>query len=257
MSLPRYNSPTMHSYRKGPASSFSKELLLKLSLALNAIFLVTWVQWLFIDKTQWIRGDQMTWHGGHPIAKQHIGSCWCGAEDRYCMCTPNMAIDLVMASHDNQHIWLVRRKDTSQLATMGGFVDVDETVEEAVHRELKEEMGIVLDPQSEQPRLQGIYSDSKRDNRRRNVSAVFVVRLAHDIQPKAADDVKDVQKIHVDEIEQHEYFADHKTILLDYRQSLHGGGLAGPDSIKSNVGDAASNQAALQIQRSVCTGRND
>ena len=199
----------------------------------------------------------MTWHGGHPIAKDHKGSCWCGAEDGYCMCTPNVAIDLVIVSNDNQHIWLVRRKDTSQLAVMGGFVDVNETVEQAVHRELKEEMGIVLDTKNgEQPMLQGVYSDPTRDNRRRNVAAVFVVRLVHSIQPKASDDAKDVQKIHIDDIEKHDYFADHKTILLDYRQSLQkGGGLAGPETLKAGVGDVVSNQEALQIQRSVCTSR--
>jgi 8-oxo-dGTP diphosphatase len=166
-----------------------------------------------------------------------------------------MAIDLVIVSNDGLHIWLVRRKDTSQLATMGGFVDVKETVEQAVHRELREEMGIVLDSKSEQPVLLGIYSDPKRDNRRRNISSVFVVRLTHDIEPTAADDANDVQKIHIDSIEEYDYFADHKTILLDYRQSLRGGGLAGPETVKSGVGDAASNQAAIQIQRSVCTTR--
>ena len=242
--------------------------MLKVSLALNAVFLVAWVvPWVLSsgtppsssihndNKAMFIRGDERTWHGGHPIAKDHKGSCWCGAEDNYCMCTPNVAIDLIIASHDETQVWLVRRKDTSQLATMGGFVDVGETVEQAVHRELKEEMNIVLDAGSEQPQLQGVYSDPRRDNRRRNVSVVFVVKLAHSIQPKAADDAKDVQKISVEDIEEHDFFADHKTILLDYRQSLQSKqqkgrpGLATTETLKKLD---PSNEAAIDMQRSVC-----
>ena len=65
---------------------------------------------------------ERVWHGGHP-KDTHSGSCWCGSADGYCMCTPNLAIDLIITSgNDNKHqnIWLVRRKDTNQLATMGG-----------------------------------------------------------------------------------------------------------------------------------------
>mmetsp|Transcript_14202 Transcript_14202/g.17138 ORF Transcript_14202/g.17138 Transcript_14202/m.17138 type:complete len:88 (-) Transcript_14202:36-299(-) len=62
---------------------------------------------------------QTKWNGGHPF-QERPGSCWCSG-DAYCMCTPSLAIDLVITSgHD--HVWLVRRKDTNQLATMGGFV---------------------------------------------------------------------------------------------------------------------------------------
>jgi 8-oxo-dGTP diphosphatase len=133
------------------------------------------------------------------------------------MCTPNLAIDLVIVS--GQDFVLVRRRDTNQLATMGGFVDVGETVEHAVARELQEEMGIVL---QQSPRLLGIYSDPRRDNRRHTVSAVFVINVPHNIRPRAADDVKDVQRIPFSEIDEHSYFADHKTILSDYLRSMGG-----------------------------------
>lgn len=250
-----------HESRKDRFPMIPKELMLKISMALNVIFLAVWVLPSVLHSSKHgnndmiIYGNERTWHGGHPVAKDHSGSCWCGAEDGYCMCTPNVAIDLIIASHDESHVWLVRRKDTNQLAVMGGFVDVEETVEHAVHRELKEEMNIVLlsDGSSEQPRLQGVYSDPKRDNRRRNASVVFVVKLAHAIQPKAADDVKDVLKIALEDIEEYDFFADHKTILLDYRESLkqqeNGGGPATKDALKKL--DPA-NLAAIDIQRSVC-----
>ena len=218
-------------------------------------------------KNRLVVGTEMTWHGGHPV-EENAGSCWCGANDQYCMCTPNLAIDLIIAtpSHSTDgpssssslsgyDVWLVRRKDTSQLATMGGFVDVNETVEHAVRRELFEEFGIDLDstktakalsvmssrlrsqgsnnnnnnndPSQYHPatpsllKLVGIYSDPRRDNRRRTASVVFAVHLDFDeLHPKAGDDAKEVIKINFDDIEKHSFFSDHKTILLDYRNHL-------------------------------------
>jgi 8-oxo-dGTP diphosphatase len=160
------------------------------------------------------------------------------------MCTPNLAIDLIITSsgkNDNtvDYVWLVRRKDTDQLATMGGFVDITETVEQAVKRELKEEMGFDL---LATPKLVGVYSDPRRDNRRRTASAVFAVHLTEDWQPHAGDDAKEIVKLSIDDIENHEYFADHRTILLDYRTGLRGEAFQ-----KSTEGDFAPD-----IFRSTC-----
>ena len=44
------------------------------------------------------------------------GSCWCSA-DEWCMCTPSLAIDVILTSGPN-HVWLVRRADTGKLALM-------------------------------------------------------------------------------------------------------------------------------------------
>ena len=164
------------------------------------------------------------------------------------MCTPNLAIDLIITSSATttststsaaDYIWLVRRKDTDQLATMGGFVDINESVEHAVIRELMEEMGITL---TTPPKLVGLYSDPRRDNRRRTASAVFAVHLPNDIHPRAGDDAKEVVKIPIDDIEQHTYFSDHRTILLDYRRSIQG-----QNFVSNTEGDFAPN-----IFRSTC-----
>ncbi|KAL3915657.1 MAG: hypothetical protein SGILL_005542 [Bacillariaceae sp.] len=161
------------------------------------------------------------------------------------MCTPNLAIDLIITSSGKRnngvadYIWLVRRKDTDQLATMGGFVDTNETVEQAVKRELKEEMDFDLNVA---PRLVGVYSDPRRDNRRRTASAVFAVHVGDDFQPHAGDDAKEVIRISIDDIEKHAYFSDHRTILLDYRSQLRGQGFQ-----QSTKGDFAAD-----ISRSYC-----
>jgi 8-oxo-dGTP diphosphatase len=191
---------------------------LNVILILSVIYLVTFIATSVTDDVP-TKGYDMVWHGGHP-ADVHPGSCWCGAADKYCMCTPNIAVDVVIVSGENkEYLWLVRRKDTNQLATMGGFVGIDETVEHAVQRELKEETGIDLkDP----PTLFGMYSDPRRDNRRRTASAVYIIHLNSNEIPHAGDDAKEVQRILMDDIEKHEYFADHRTILLDYRRYARG-----------------------------------
>jgi 8-oxo-dGTP diphosphatase len=200
-----------------------------------------------------IVGYDQTWHGGHP-AEDRRGSCWCGAADQYCMCTPNLAIDLIITSSSKavavngrqetsgaeDFVWLVRRKDTDQLATMGGFVDLEETVEQAVMRELKEEMGVQL---TIPPKLVGVYSDPRRDIRRRTASAVFAVHLSEDFYPQPGDDAKEIVKVPIEDIEKHSYFADHRTILLDYRSSL-----IGETPYESTKGDFAND-----IIRSTCS----
>jgi len=215
---------------------FSLSLALNVAFALAFLFVGSFQ--VFSTESSSIRGATIQWHGGHPLGAQ-TGTCSCSGKDGYCMCTPSLAIDLVIAS-GKEHLWLVRRKDTDQLATMGGFVMVGESVEDAVKRELKEETGIVLkDP----PVLFGVYSDPRRDNRRHTVSAVYAIHLDGNEHPVAADDVKDVKRIPLSGIEKYNYFADHKTILLDYRRSLQRGGETLPSSEEDFAPD---------ILRSVC-----
>jgi len=121
------------------------------------------------------------------------------------------------------------------LAPMGGFVNVGETVEQALRRELQEEMGITLPSQEEVenleelPRLFGVYSDPRRDSRRHTASAVFVVQAPNDIKPRAADDVKEVELISLKDLDKYSFFADHKTILKDYVQYTRGQNVATSD----------------------------
>jgi 8-oxo-dGTP diphosphatase len=58
-------------------------------------------------------------------------------------------------------------------ALPGGFVEVDETLEDACRRELLEETGV----KAGRLQLVGVYSDPKRDPRRHAVSAVYLTRV--------------------------------------------------------------------------------
>ena len=141
------------------------------------------------------------------------GTCWCSA-DEWCMCTPSLAIDVVLTSGED-HVWLVRRADTGVLALMGGMNEVGETLEDAVHRELAEEMSITLPP-ANQPVLFGVYNDPMRDARRHTASAVYVVEVPEGLQPTAGDDATLVVRFPLSEVENNEFFVDHKTILRDF-----------------------------------------
>jgi 8-oxo-dGTP diphosphatase len=286
-----------HHRRRGGLPS--RDTVLYCSLMINVILFLALLVWtgltLYSDPSSFssLHGQERTWNGGHPASSKRQGSCWCGKEDGYCLCTPSLAIDLIITSssssssssrletnqnqnnkkdnvqpvhhrenhHDTYSFWLVRRKDTDQLATMGGFVDVNETVEHAIQRELKEEMNIDLNNYNNNnnnnkiitPRLVGVYSDPRRDNRRRTVSLVYAVHFdntADDnnnnnllISPKAGDDAKEIVSISIHDVEQHSFFADHRTILLDYRTQW----IYGEPFQENTEGDFASD-----IVRSTC-----
>ena len=166
---------------------------------------------------------EYVFHGGHPVTSKLQGSCYCSGMDMYCMCNPSLAIDIVIVSGPD-HLWFVRRKDTNQLAIVGGFVDIGETVLDAVYRELQEETGLTIhghnqstsSPHHTEPVFFGIYSDPRRDNRRHTVSAAFAIHFDGTELPVASDDVKNVERVHLSNVDQLTLFADQKTVVQDY-----------------------------------------
>ena len=66
-----------------------------------------------------------------------------------------LAIDTILTSC-NTHFWLVKLKDVGKYATKGGFVDMGETTEEAVVRELNGKIIIYLFKVSSDPVLFGL-----------------------------------------------------------------------------------------------------
>ena len=155
------------------------------------------------------------WHSNaspnvHPDLQK--GTCWCSTDD-YCMCTPSLAVDVVVKSGPD-HVWLVERRDSGRYALVGGFNEVGETVEEAARRELLEETG--LDFPETDFRLFGVYSDPKRDARKHSVSVVFTLDLPADTVLRAGDDAVALHRVALQDIDRHTLHVDHHSVLLDY-----------------------------------------
>ncbi len=128
--------------------------------------------------------------------------------------TPYLAVDGILRLWEGERfkgIVLIERLHAPEgLALPGGFVEVGETVESAVLREIEEETG--LDARIN--RLFGVYSDPKRDPRFHVVSVVFVCDAEG--EPKAGDDAKRVRVYKLEDLPLELLVFDHRSILLDY-----------------------------------------
>jgi 8-oxo-dGTP diphosphatase len=97
---------------------------------------------------------------------------------------PSVAVDGVIFIKNK--LVLIRRKNQpykGKLALPGGFVEYNETTENAVIREIHEELGV----RTSIKRLIGAYSDPDRDPRGHVVSLVYILQITEG-ELKAGDD---------------------------------------------------------------------
>lgn len=129
--------------------------------------------------------------------------------------TPFLAVDGIIEIYSDtglfEGIVLIERLNTPKgLALPGGFVDIGETVETAVVREMNEEISLDVTIES----LLGVYSDPTRDARFHCVSVVYVCK-AHEV-PTGADDAKEAFIYTLDNIPYEKLVFDHAKIIQDY-----------------------------------------
>ena len=128
--------------------------------------------------------------------------------------TPKLAVDIVVNLKGS--IVLIKRKfPPLGFALPGGFVDVGETVENAAHRELKEETSLL----ARDMRLIGVFSEPDRDPRGHVVSIAYVAD-AEGI-PKAKDDAKELHIMTLSEALLTKMVIDHKNILIEAVRSFN------------------------------------
>jgi len=133
--------------------------------------------------------------------------------------TPHLTADGIIQLYDNQNIFLgivliERLNKPHGIALPGGFVDIGETVENALVREMKEETNLDVSID----KLLNIYSDPKRDPRFHTATAVYLCN-AKGI-PKALDDAKNVFVYKLEEIPFDKLVFDHEKIIRDFIKQL-------------------------------------
>ena len=128
--------------------------------------------------------------------------------------TPHLSVDGIIELYSEgvfKGIVLIERLNPPLgLAIPGGFVDIGESVEAALVREMKEETN--LDVQIEY--LLGVYSDPGRDPRFHTASVIYVCRAEG--EPKGCDDAKEAFVYFPEEIPFEKLVFDHTQIMRTY-----------------------------------------
>ncbi len=122
--------------------------------------------------------------------------------------------------HDGKVLLELRNHepDKGKWAFMGGYVDWDESTEQAIMREVKEEIGI----ETEVIGLFGVYSDPDRDHDRniQNVAIVYLIKPLSYMFVLNPVEVKEVRWFSLDNLPDNIAF-DHRRIIEDYKKLPH------------------------------------
>jgi len=122
----------------------------------------------------------------------------------YCYEYPRPAVTadivLIKLANNQRYVLLIERKHPpfeGMWALPGGFLDMDETLEEAALRELQEETGI----SGVQLKQFHTFSKVNRDPRHRTITTVFI-GFANDVtsKPEAGDDAVKAEWFALDEL---------------------------------------------------------
>jgi len=132
---------------------------------------------------------------------------------------PAVTVDIVVVTHDpTPKALLIRRKNApfeGCWAIPGGYVEIDEALEDAARRELREETGLKVD------RLEQLHTfgDPKRDPRERTISVVYIARVTTTkVKTQAGDDAVGVGWFSLRKPP--ELAFDHREILAHARRRL-------------------------------------
>lgn len=126
---------------------------------------------------------------------------------------PAVTVDCIVFNEKDEKlsVLLIKRKNDpfkDCWAFPGGFINIDESAEEAAIRELKEETGLLV---SNLEQLKA-YSDPKRDSRERVITIAFIA-FSEDEEVIGADDAKEAKWFDISDLPSLAF--DHDIILKD------------------------------------------
>lgn len=124
------------------------------------------------------------------------------------------AADGLLTSEDDKIVLIQRESDTFHgfWALPGGMVEEEETIEEALIREMKEEVGVKVKPKE----ILGIFSDPERDPRGRVISTVFICEYEGELKP--GSDAGRILLCSAEEALSMNLAFDHNLIIQCYQQ---------------------------------------
>jgi 8-oxo-dGTP diphosphatase len=126
---------------------------------------------------------------------------------------PAVTADVLVFSADRKEILLIRRKNDPYKgcwAFPGGFLNIDETLEQCALRELQEETSLVL----ADIHPVGTYSTVDRDPRGRVITTAYYTSVdKNTVAPHAADDAAEIGWFSLDSLPPLAF--DHDKILAD------------------------------------------
>jgi 8-oxo-dGTP diphosphatase len=126
------------------------------------------------------------------------------------------AADGILKNNKNMIILIQRASETFKgyWALPGGIVEKNESVEETLIREMREEVGVQVKPLE----ILGIFSNPNRDPRGRVITTVFI--CDYDGKLKAGSDAGKIKLSSLDEALKLNLAFDHHDILKCYKNWL-------------------------------------
>ena len=129
---------------------------------------------------------------------------------------PSVTVDAILISKQNSVLLIERSGEPfkGKWALPGGFIELDESLETACHRELEEETGLKVDKLTQFK----AYGAVDRDPRGRTISVIFYSFQDEEAIPMAGDDAANAQWFPLSQLP--ELAFDHQLIIDEFKAEV-------------------------------------